>query len=807
MEEPAADAPLLMHCPECGQPLDVSGMAPYAKVECPHCSVSIRVRTVMGQYEITGVLGEGGMSRVFRALDRNLGREVALKILHQSLGRDEALVAMFEREAKLTASIVHPNVVKVFTVGRDQGYLFIAMELLQATGLDQLIASKGALSESETLGIALDVARGLKAAREERLIHRDIKPGNMLVTGDGTAKLVDFGLALHQGGEELSEELWATPFYVPPEKLEGEPDTHLGDIYSLGATLYHALAGKPPFDANTSSMEELKAIKKQPVDLKAAAPGLSKATVKLIETMMAYRAEDRIQSYEELIASLEDVRKRRFGIEPTPRARSRRPPLGWVLGGLAAFSLLALVVRYAFDGGEDAGETAIGIGQGERLITASESSVAERFLDGREQFVAGRFDEAGKRFRELAEETAAPVSTRIWSLFYLGSVHLFSGELEPSRDAFRRILELTPESGEDPAETAAFLKRAASALSGPLPLLPEETAFAADSVEALGLLAAGLKNWQHGEFASGAALLAAFAESQPPSDSPWLEPLKDRAKPFLADFETLASLPNPSASLSDAELAAAAEALGRGAEALRTKGAAPRLVKRRLVRIGEIRELAAEAAAKAAQAAQAAEMAAAVAMDDAAKSPSPDLPAPDPQSEAEIERLRTTLAALRPLGESLRFAEAAERIRAEAPETPLGLAIRDELLHGFALADRYLAQLARGLGADPYEGAVRRRTGRSFEAEVSAVDASLLVVDLGFGPIEIEVGEFAPDWLVEIGPGVLPPLSEATAEAWEALVFFDLLVVGGDPASARAEALAAVDGAFARRWERLKLLR
>src|SRR5690606_27234979 len=139
-------------------------MAPYAKVECPHCSVSIRVRTHMGQYEITGVLGEGGMSQVFRAYDRHLGREVALKILHHSLGRDESPVAMFEREAKLTASIIHPDVVKVFTVGQDQRYLFIAMELLQAEGLDQLIAKKGALSESAALGIALDVARGLKAA-------------------------------------------------------------------------------------------------------------------------------------------------------------------------------------------------------------------------------------------------------------------------------------------------------------------------------------------------------------------------------------------------------------------------------------------------------------------------------------------------------------------------------------------------------------------------------------------------------------------------------------------------------------------
>ncbi|HRQ91183.1 MAG TPA: protein kinase, partial [Bacteroidia bacterium] len=221
MEESAEQTALLMQCPECGKSLDVAGLPPYARIECPHCAAHIRVRTSMGQYEIVGLLGEGGMSQVFRAVDRTLGREVALKVLHQSLGRDTALTAMFEREAKLTASIVHPNVVKVYSVGQDQGYFYIAMELLEAISLEHLIGNKGALSEPEVLAIALDVACGLRAAHEEQLIHRDIKPGNMLVTGDGTTKLVDFGLALQQGGEELSEDLWATPFYVPPEKLEG----------------------------------------------------------------------------------------------------------------------------------------------------------------------------------------------------------------------------------------------------------------------------------------------------------------------------------------------------------------------------------------------------------------------------------------------------------------------------------------------------------------------------------------------------------------------------------------------------------
>ncbi len=793
MEEPAADTPLLMHCPECGQPLDVAGVGPYAKIECPHCSVPIRARTAMGQYEIVGILGEGGMSQVFRALDRNLGREVALKILHQSLGRDDALVAMFEREAKLTASIVHPNVVKVFTVGRDQGYFFIAMELLQAVSLERLIATKGALSEIEALGIALDVSRGLKAAHDERLIHRDIKPGNMLVTGDGTAKLVDFGLALHQDGEDLSDELWATPFYVPPEKLEGDPDTFLGDIYSLGATLYHALAGKPPFDANTPSMEELKAIKRQPVDLKAAAPGLSKATVKLVETMMAYRPEDRIPSYDSLIAQIEEVRKRRFGIEEVPRARGRNRTGAMALGGVALLLLAVLAVHFLLGGKEVVEEGGIAIAQGERVITADESGAAEQFLQGREHFAAGRFGKARELFAELAAKESAPASTRIWSRFFLGSIHLFSGNLAAAGESFRQVLELTPESDADQAETVAFLKRAASVLSGPLPLLPEEAAFSPDSVEALGLLAAGLKNWQHGEFDSGAVLLKAFAESRPPADAPWLESLKGQVDPFLADLGTIASLPNPAASFSEPDLAAAREALEQGAAALRTKGAAPRFVQRRLDRIGEIRELAEKAASGTTT------MEAGV-----ANAPtSPSLAAASPDEQAEIDRLRAVVGALRASSEALRFAEAAAQIQAESLATPLGSAVHEALVQ----ADHYLARLASALRRTPYEGTVRRQVGRSFEAKVSAVDAALFVVDLGFGPNEIEVEEFAPDWLVEIGAGVLPPLSPRTAELWESLVFYGLFTGGADAVSAKADELAGMNEAFARRWELLQRLR
>lgn len=812
MEEAEEKVPLVNHCPECGKAFDVSGVSPYSKIECPHCTAVVRVRTTMGQYEIVGMLGEGGMSQVFRAVDRNLGREVALKILHQSLSSDSALTSMFEREAKLTASIVHPNVVKVFTVGKDHGYFFIAMEVVNATSLEQLIVNKGALSESEVLAIALDVTSGLKAAFGEDLIHRDIKPGNMLVTSEGTAKLVDFGLAVQQGGEDESEDLWATPFYVPPEKLEGEPDTFKGDIYSLGATLFHALAGKPPFEANTSSMEELKEIKKRVVDLKSVAPGLSKATIKLVEKMMAYNPADRHQSYEEVLAQIEDVQKRQFGIVPGGRARSGRKWLrtsliaGLVMIVLSALGIAAFMNRE--QGGEEEGN--LGIGSGERVISAGDSSVTEQFLRARDLLVNGDFSKAEKVFDELIAKESVPAPTRIWCHFFRGMIHLFSGEEEASRAAFASVLSISPGEGEGNTEAMNFMKKAAVGLADPLPLLDDEVAFSPASIESLGLLTAGLKNWQCGEFTSGVAFLKAFAGSAPPSEFQWISSLKSQVEPYVTDFATLENLPNPSAAESAGKLVEEEAMLRKVSESLRTRGGAPRLLKARLNRIGKIRELAAVPPKNV------------IVQPDPVVStggtkpvvPSAAVPVtpgspgtPGAAELKEIERLKAVAASQLSLAETYLFSAAVVRLGAEPMETAMVLAIRDELVRGYGEAGRFLDTLALALRTNRYEGEIRRRAGSPIEAAITGADASMFIVDLGFGPNEVEVEAFAPDWLVETAAKVFPTLSNESAASWEKLVFFALFTGQKDVAMAKADEIAAIDPVFAKRWALIKLLK
>ena len=193
--------------------MDVTAFEPYSKVVCPHCGQTARVRRKFDHFVISKQIGEGGMSRVFESADQLLGRKAALKILNRHYSRDGARMAQFEREAQLTAAVTHPNVVKVYSVGRDQGNFYIAMELVAGGSLDQRIADKGHLDEREALRVGRAVAEGLRAAYREGLIHRDVKPANILFTEDDTPKIVDFGLALfHERDVDDSGEIWATPY-------------------------------------------------------------------------------------------------------------------------------------------------------------------------------------------------------------------------------------------------------------------------------------------------------------------------------------------------------------------------------------------------------------------------------------------------------------------------------------------------------------------------------------------------------------------------------------------------------------------
>src|SRR5262245_9057091 len=292
----------IQSCPYCGVSVDITEREPLEIVDCPDCGQRFATTGQIAQYQIIQVAGKGGMGVVYKAYDASLDRYVALKLLKKSQSNDTQLIQQLETEAAITASITDPNVVRVFRTGRDRGRFFIAMELVDKGSLDDLIHLQGRVAEAQILEVGIQIASGLRAAYQHGLIHRDVKPGNILFADAHTAKIVDFGLAIFMAQEEsVRGEIWGTPYYVAPEKLDQEPEDFRSDMYSLGATLFHALTGRPPFDAESATMVALKHLKTQAVSLQAFAPWVSNPTAHIINRTLAKNPANRYRRYDELI--------------------------------------------------------------------------------------------------------------------------------------------------------------------------------------------------------------------------------------------------------------------------------------------------------------------------------------------------------------------------------------------------------------------------------------------------------------------------------------------------------------------------
>ena len=324
-------------CPACGALVDVSEAEPLATLLCPACGAKMRAQKSFDHFLLVETLGVGGMGSVYKARDTRLDRLVALKLLRRELSADPVEAARLEQEARLTAAINHPNVVQVYSAGHAHGQIYLVMELVDHGSLDDLIAQHTRLPEAQVLQAGIEVAKGLQAAHEKGLIHRDVKPANILFTSAGTAKVGDFGLAVAAGQKaEAQNEIWGTPYYVAPERLNNEPEDFRSDIYSLGATLFHALAGRPPMEGETTSASELRRLKSQPPELRAFAPDVSRETARIISRTLASDPAGRFQSYAEFIRQLEMAAGASGG---------RRKIPAWVWG------IVAVVVAAVIGGG------------------------------------------------------------------------------------------------------------------------------------------------------------------------------------------------------------------------------------------------------------------------------------------------------------------------------------------------------------------------------------------------------------------------------------------------------------------------
>src|SRR5437773_11182273 len=212
-------------CPACSTAIDTSTYEPLARVICPKCGEKTRVQRAFDQFEVVEMLGVGGMGSVYKARDTLLDRFVALKLLRTDLSSGKDHPSRFQHEARIAASVNHPNVIRVFSSGTDHGQFYVVMELVDHGTLDDLIEKRNRLSEEQVLESGIQVAKGLRAAYQQGLIHRDVMPANILFVDEQTAKISDFGLAgAATQKSETREEIWGTPYYVAPERLNNAPE-------------------------------------------------------------------------------------------------------------------------------------------------------------------------------------------------------------------------------------------------------------------------------------------------------------------------------------------------------------------------------------------------------------------------------------------------------------------------------------------------------------------------------------------------------------------------------------------------------
>ena len=259
------------------------------------------------RYQLESKLGSGGMSTVYLALDQTLDRPVAIKVLHREISDDPDQLERFSREARAAASLTHPNLVGVIDAGEDGGHPYIVFEYVPGETLKKRIDAEGRLGLDESVAYAIEIGRGLACAHGARLIHRDVKPQNVLIDAEGRAKITDFGIArsLEVHGLTATGRVLGTTDYVSPEQAMGKPVDARTDVYSLGIVLYEMLTGDVPFHAETQVGVAMKHVNEVVPDVQKKRPETSSALAAVLERAVAKDPKDRYADMNRMLADLE----------------------------------------------------------------------------------------------------------------------------------------------------------------------------------------------------------------------------------------------------------------------------------------------------------------------------------------------------------------------------------------------------------------------------------------------------------------------------------------------------------------------
>lgn len=265
----------------------------------------LKTGMIVGErYEVVGKIGSGGMANVYKAKDHKLNRFVAMKVLKQEFREDTTFINKFKTEAQSAAGLTHPNIVNVFDVGEDDGIHYIVMELVEGITLKDYISKKGKLSVKEATSIAIQVSMGLEAAHSHGIIHRDVKPQNIIISTDGKVKVTDFGIARAASSNTISSNVMGSVHYSSPEQVRGGYSDEKSDIYSLGITLYEMVTGKVPFEGETTVAIAIKHLQDEMVPPTVYTPDLPHSLELIILKCTQKSVDKRYASMSEVIADL-----------------------------------------------------------------------------------------------------------------------------------------------------------------------------------------------------------------------------------------------------------------------------------------------------------------------------------------------------------------------------------------------------------------------------------------------------------------------------------------------------------------------
>ncbi len=769
--------PLLQQCATCGTLIDVTDEDPFALMHCPNCGAAMRVRRQFGNFELQEILGAGGMGAVYRALDTTLNREVAIKLLRKEYSERPEFIRQFEYEASITAHINHPNVVKVYSTGSDHGLFYIAMELVDKGSLDDLMTLQGRVSEAQVLEVGIQIAQGLDAAAKRGLIHRDVKPGNILFSDAHHAKIVDFGLAtLMDKASAAGGEIWGTPYYVAPEKLDTPPKEDMrSDIYSLGATLFHAVAGRPPYEAQDASMVALKHLKSQPVSLQAFAPDVSTSTSYVINRALIKDPDQRYANYEDLIEHLEYAKREVLASAAQPKKKNRmvledeesqRLMSIMTIGILAALLLGGIglfMYRDRVFGAKKSATPALRHETKNPVASAADAKVEA----ARQLLADGKYTEAAAAFDKLETGPELPQPQHNWVTLQLGLSQLLDGHPDQARATFGKLVERGPYTF-DPSEEklAGFFpdlgRRAADPTHTPV---AEAKIFGKTGFEPMAALVLAAKDWQLGSFEDAGPLFRQFESSTPDGDFQWIAGYKTLASRYIEDFST------------DREITE------------RIKGA--RNLKDQKAVLPKVQEALTHFAMKGALT-ERAQLAVHSFEEQIANREQAETQKAADQSAADAKALAEAKTKINTLCSQMRFADAKIAIDTTRVQSKVAKHEHDVLAKRMEWLARFKAQLLQDLATGPYNGGVAKKGGAPLPGAVTEATDTLLLVKSAYGAVNVPWSDLSPDSVFNMARSFiradLPPQAAADRE-WQ-LGAYAFLV--GKPREAQALAAAAV---------------